>query len=374
MATEKFVRMIDIIEELNTTPVEYRFIGSMNAVVLAVQLYDPKHGVRSDILYLHSTELTLSKELCSSAKVHLLLVEPDILYRTFDQLQDIFYTLVCKRNGLPLLEHDPDKPVFRRDISPRPYSAEVFLLDLLDEKHLYENTTDLLFDSLYGHPKEVLYIMNVTTLTDAAIEDLKDAVGAYTDHPCCGYHNAVICLVPRHFGEDLSINSFSGFLDFLLQNDLYVGLSNGFTSLLKTHTAYEQSLTALQIGFHMKKDLHFFRFEDFLIASLLQSSRNTCDLFDLVHPTVMQVYYYDQEHNTEYLLTLAAYILLQKSIQQAAAAIHIHRNTMIHRLEKLKNDFGLDFKDPRMTTKLHISVVIFSYFGVIDASDFQPRQ
>lgn len=370
MAKEMFVRIIDIIEELNTIPIEYRFIGSMNSVVLAIQLYTPMQEIRKDTLYLHSSDLFMSDPVHSSEELNLILVASDTLYKALDYLQDIFYTLVCRKNGLPLLEHASSRISPEKNVSPKQYSPETFLLDLLNEKNIYENTTDLLFYSLYGQSKEVFYLMTIHSPTETKIDNLKETISSYTGYPCCEYTPSVICLIPRHFGEDLTYHTFDGFQDFLIQHDLYAGLSNGFSSLMKTRVAYEQSLTALQIGLHIKKDVHFFRFEDYIIASLLQTCKNTCDLLDLVYPTIMQIYYYDQAHNTEYLLTLAAYVLLQKSIQAGAAAIHIHRNTMIHRLEKLKNSFGLDLKDPRMTTKLHISVEIFSYLGIIDTSGF----
>lgn len=370
---KELVRVIDIIEELNTFPIEYRFIGSMNSVVLAVQIYDANFTPCGDTLYLYASDSSAKTTFHSSSEINVILVNSDILYRTLDQLQDIFYDIIHRKNGLPLLEDAAKNIVPQTAPLPKKYSQETFIQDLLGNNHLYENTVNSLYDSLYRQPKELFFLMTVSTIFNPKVINLKETISYYTGYACCEYRHFIVCLVPMRHGTTLNSRTFDGLQDYLIKNDLYTGISNGFTSLLKTSVAFEQSNTALRIGMHMKKPLHFFRFEDYLIASMLQACRNTYDLFDLVHPNVMRLYQYDQEHNTEYLLTLTAYILLEKSIQAASTAIHIHRNTMFHRLEKLKNYFKIDLKDTRMTTKLHISVIIFTYLGIIDASEFQPR-
>ena len=51
------------------------------------------------------------------------------------------------------------------------------------------------------------------------------------------------------------------------------------------------------------------------------------------------------------------------SLVEAARRMHVHRNTLIYRLEKLNKESGLDLKDFRTCLNLYLALVMDRYVG-----------
>ena len=55
---------------------------------------------------------------------------------------------------------------------------------------------------------------------------------------------------------------------------------------------------------------------------------------------------YDQEHKTDYYLTLKTYITCQMNAVQAAKKLFIHRSTFLYRMAHIKELVQIDLEDP----------------------------
>ena len=56
---------------------------------------------------------------------------------------------------------------------------------------------------------------------------------------------------------------------------------------------------------------------------------------------------YDEEHQSDYLDTLRAYLVSNGSISAMAANLHVHNNTVRYRMAQMAKTFGLDLEDPQ---------------------------
>lgn len=65
---------------------------------------------------------------------------------------------------------------------------------------------------------------------------------------------------------------------------------------------------------------------------------------------------YDRERNTELLKTLEAYLDRGGSLVDTAQSLYIHRNTLLHRLERIRELCGIDLRDPWHQLNLHVAV------------------
>ena len=54
----------------------------------------------------------------------------------------------------------------------------------------------------------------------------------------------------------------------------------------------------------------------------------------------------DRENNTDLYYTLKVYLLNENNVTMAADSLHIHRNTLVYRLDKLQKSTGLDIGLP----------------------------
>ena len=50
---------------------------------------------------------------------------------------------------------------------------------------------------------------------------------------------------------------------------------------------------------------------------------------------------YDMENATEFLPTLKSYIFNLKNTKETASELHIHRNTLLYRINKIEELFGI---------------------------------
>jgi Regulator of polyketide synthase expression len=166
--------------------------------------------------------------------------------------------------------------------------------------------------------------------------------------------------------DDIHDKDFPGLLPFLREHDLQAGLSNGFYDLLAMHRHFRQSLKCIELVVHYERTHHFYRYEDYLISHMLELCATQTDIQDFCHPLAVRIHRHDREHGTDYIRTLYAYLRLGRSIQLAADALHVHRNTMYHRISRLKELFGVDFDDLGLVLKLLMSMQVYAYTRVFD--------
>ena len=70
-----------------------------------------------------------------------------------------------------------------------------------------------------------------------------------------------------------------------------------------------------------------------------------------------QISAYDKEHGTEYFDTLKTYLLCEQNIALIAQRMHIHKNTVGYRLQRIEELFDLNLKDCRVITDLYLSMM-----------------
>ena len=66
----------------------------------------------------------------------------------------------------------------------------------------------------------------------------------------------------------------------------------------------------------------------------------------------------DRENNTDLYYTLKVYLLNENNVTMEADSLHIHRNTLVYRLEKIQKKTGLDVRvfDDALTFKIAMMV------------------
>lgn len=81
---------------------------------------------------------------------------------------------------------------------------------------------------------------------------------------------------------------------------------------------------------------------------------------EIVSPTFEAIENYDKEHGTEYFVTLRAYLLNNMNTKKIAQKLHVHKNTVSYRLQRIEELFHVDLSDCKIITELYLS--LFSVF------------
>lgn len=87
----------------------------------------------------------------------------------------------------------------------------------------------------------------------------------------------------------------------------------------------------------------------------LMRLRRLAERPDFIDPQIAKLADHDDRHGTQFCLTLYMYCICHHSVQRTCARMFTHRNTILYRLRKLKEDFNLNLDEPDETMPLLLS-------------------
>lgn len=207
-------------------------------------------------------------------------------------------------------------------------------------------------------PQEKYYVLAIEKNVDA--EMLREELSAMlkTSVFDLGSHYAAL-LYSEKFRE-YTEQDFPKLSEWLKKNGLLAVLSFGFSDLKLCALRLEQCISTLQLDVirHEKRSglRYCGRYQISLLMSILNQDHQI-DLRNFCSPIILDIYEADKKNHTEYLDTLFTYICSGQSMKTSADAMNIHVNTMYMRVNKLKDEFKIDFEDEHTLYCLHNSIV-----------------
>lgn len=141
---------------------------------------------------------------------------------------------------------------------------------------------------------------------------------------------------------------------FCTAHQLRCGVSDAYQNLLDTSLIAPQSSLALTLSEDTVVLFDSVRFEN-----LLNLCRTQPYPAEFLHPAILQLSSYDAEHNTDYLATLEALLNCQHNQMLASRDLHIHRTTLIYRLQRICEMTGLHLQDATEMLYVHFSLCVF---------------
>ena len=76
------------------------------------------------------------------------------------------------------------------------------------------------------------------------------------------------------------------------------------------------------------------------------------------HPAVVALARYDEEHETELLRTLTAFVRHRYNATAASEALYVARSTLLNRLERIHDLTGIDWDDFEERVYLEMSLLM----------------
>lgn len=163
----------------------------------------------------------------------------------------------------------------------------------------------------------------------------------------------------------------SGFLD---PNTSHISLSQVFEDILNLRLAYQQ----IQLVEHYRSRIDFearfvvssgaephlcYSFEEALRFAIVNADEMDQELrdFSFSHTILEKILEDDIAHGSNDAQILACYIYHERKATVVAEKLNIHRNTVLYRIEKIKNRFGLDLDEG--WTRMRIMLDMAIYYG-----------
>ena len=82
---------------------------------------------------------------------------------------------------------------------------------------------------------------------------------------------------------------------------------------------------------------------------------------DLISPELRALAEHDRKKGTQYCETLYFYLIYSRSLKKTCDALFTHRNTVLYRIERIRDDFLIPLDDPERHVELLVGVAILLF-------------
>lgn len=144
----------------------------------------------------------------------------------------------------------------------------------------------------------------------------------------------------------------------LLPAVVSAGLGRPHAGLEGMRRGGREAEQALSSGRQVFGSGHLTAFADLGIYRLLFAIRDHRELEAFYDDMLGQLVDYDQRNRNELVKTLAAFFAAGSSPGEAANQLHLHRNTLLYRLNRIRAITGLDLDDPDTRLSLHLALKV----------------
>lgn len=136
----------------------------------------------------------------------------------------------------------------------------------------------------------------------------------------------------------------------------YAAVSRTFTSLWTLNHFYNGASKILSHSFCAPIGTRVLSAENmgisFVVDALLRIERPD----DLVDPRVRKLLAYDEKNGTEYIKTLFTVLRYSRRVSLTCEKMHIHRNTLDYRLQRIAEITGIDWSDGDLCFRIYLSL------------------
>ena len=140
--------------------------------------------------------------------------------------------------------------------------------------------------------------------------------------------------------------------------DLCAGLGRVHPDIEGLRTANAEAEQALALGLRVLGTGRVIYFGDLGLYRLLFNIQEKAELSAFHAAMLGKLVEYDENNGADLVNTLAAYFASRNSPTEAAERMHLHRNTFLYRLHRIREITGLDLDDPETRLALHLALRI----------------
>jgi purine catabolism regulator len=147
------------------------------------------------------------------------------------------------------------------------------------------------------------------------------------------------------------------------QTPISVGVGtmrDGIGGIRRSHAEARQ---ALLLGRRMHGPGHLTLFGDLGVFRLIFAAEGLPELTDLYAQSLGALLTYDRENNADLVSTLDAFFAANGSPKEAAERLGVHRNTVLYRLDRIRDITGYDLDDAGLRMRLQLALHIHLALG-----------
>lgn len=175
-------------------------------------------------------------------------------------------------------------------------------------------------------------------------------------------HNNYIVMVIMRNGDDcLAKQEIEKINNFCKSKKLSAGLSKCFhdISMLKAH--FEQGINALNLNWKRTKEYRLSSYTEYTIEHIMAIVSQHANLRQFCEESLLKLLEYDTSNNTDFADCLHEFLIQERNIAHTALALHMHRNTLIYRINRIQEIMNHDLEDHDFRFRLLLSFRILEF-------------
>lgn len=154
--------------------------------------------------------------------------------------------------------------------------------------------------------------------------------------------------------NEIDDSSVETLVPLLEQFGLACGVSGTFQDLYEANRAWFQATNAIQNGRNRDVEQIIYHFEDYLLPLLLSSAMSKHAAVSYFPEGLKRLKSHDETSQVSYMQTLKVFLDTEQSVTKTASLLHLHRSTLLDRLDHIKRLLDSDLKDPNFCLVLRI--------------------
>ena len=328
-----------------------------------------ERALHSEHAFYYYNPLFHAGMMAASVNIHEVVVGKVMLYEQNHKFTD---------NDSVLLEHfarlvsmELQKNQFFRQNKDIMYSY--FLADLLDSREINYPSVRERLHTMGLDLKDDLYILVISAVSyhhaTEKLEVIVDELSHIIPGSICAiYENCLVLLFSKSREDFLSDSELKALTQYLSENNLQAGMSNFFTDLKGIRRFYLQAKKAAELGRHLDEAGPVFYYSDTYFYHIMELCQEKEELRYFIHPAMMKLLYYDQEKHSELLQTLHAFLINPGNTARTAEQLHIHKNTLLYRMNKIKELTKCELVNGEELMSLAFSYKLMKYLGMLPGS------
>lgn len=144
-------------------------------------------------------------------------------------------------------------------------------------------------------------------------------------------------------------------VEYLKRYNAKVGISCICADLIDLKVSYMQATAAIELGEILAPGKYRYRYRDYFFFLVIRCASEVVDMRFLYTWRLNAVIQNDEKHNTDNLMLLRTYVMTEYSVSRTAEIMHLHRNSVAYRLERIKELMGESLEDPVFRANILLS-------------------
>ena len=146
--------------------------------------------------------------------------------------------------------------------------------------------------------------------------------------------------------------------EYFEANGMLGGMSDVFRDILELKDAYDQAQIALT---NCLREGTITQFERVAAKCLVNTSEESMRLWSKSRcgKILLELHRSDMEKQQNNVPLLYAYLKNERRARETADEVHMHRNNVVYRMNRIEEAYGIDLNDPRIRLNLLLSYMIF---------------